>query len=176
MPASTAQPSADDVAIRRIRGGEWAAHRELRLRALSSDPLAFASTFTGESALSEGQWMKRTQRGAATTESALFVADSLRSGWVGMVAIAHVDDVWHVFAMWVDPGHRRQGVGGKLLDAGLEWFRTTAPNQALHLDVNPRQADAVRLYESRGFHRTGASSPLGHTEGETVVSMVLDSR
>jgi len=93
---------------------------------------------------------------------------------VGVAAVAFVEGEWHVFAMWVDPAFRRRGLGGRLLDAGLAWFRVTAPHRPLRLDVNPQQGDAVRLYESRGFRRTGSSSPLGHTAGETVEAMVLE--
>jgi len=175
-PSATDPRIFDAVEVRRIRADEWASHRELRLRALSVDPLAFGSTLAREGGLSEDRWRERTSRGADSDKDALFVADAQPSGWVGMVAIALVEAEWHVFAMWVDPAFRRHGLGGRLLDAGLRWFRTKAPHEALQLEVNPRQEDAVRLYEGRGFRRTGASSPLGHTAGEVVISMVLEPR
>jgi len=162
------------VEIRRLRPDEWNAHRELRLKALATDPLAFGSTLEREETFADEVWKERTVRGAESKDSALFVADAGSEGLVGMVVITLLEGQWHVFAMWVEPGRRREGIGGMLLDAGLSWFRARTSEDPLHLDVNPRQGDAVRLYENRGFRRTGSSSPLGHTVGEMTISMVLD--
>ena len=174
MSSSSRSRGRGSVEIRRLRPEEWSAHRELRLKALATDPLAFGSTLVREEAFADELWKARTVRGAASNDTALFVADAGSEGLVGMVAIALLEGQWHVFAMWVEPGRRGEGIGGMLLDAGLNWFRARTSGEPLHLDVNPRQGDAVRLYENRGFRRTGISSPLGHTDGETTVSMVLD--
>jgi len=162
------------VEIRRVRPDEWNAHRELRLKALAVDPLAFGSTLAREETFADELWKERTVRGAESKDSALFVADAGSEGLVGMVVVTLLEGRGHVFAMWVAPGRRREGIGGRLLDAGLNWFRARTSEGLLHLDVNPRQGDAVRLYENRGFRRTGSSSPLGHTDGEMTISMVLD--
>jgi len=164
------------IDVRRIRPDEWREHREIRLNALATDPLAFGSTRSRELGYSDELWKERTERGALSENSALFVADPGGTGFVGMMAIAGSEGQWHVFAMWVAPGSRRRGIGGRLLDAGLAWYRERASTDPLLLDVNPRQVDAVRLYEHRGFRGTGRTAPLGHTEGEITVSMVLDAR
>jgi len=166
--------SFDAIDVRRIRPDEWREHRELRLQALARDPLAFGSTHSRERGFSDDLWKERTERGALSESSALFIADSGGTGFVGMVAVARPEGQWHVFAMWVSPEFRRRGIGGRLLDAGLTWFRERTNSDPLLLDVNPRQVDAVRLYEHRGFRRTGGTAPLGHIEGEITVSMVLD--
>jgi len=174
MSSSSRSRGRGSVEIRRLRPEEWSAHRELRLKALATDPLAFGSTLVREEAFADELWKARTVRGAASNDTALFVADAGSEGLVGMVAIALLEGQWHVFAMWVEPGRRGEGIGGRLLDAGLNWFRARTSGEPLHLGVNPRQGDAVRLYENRGFRRTGGSSPLGHADGEMTVSMVLD--
>jgi ribosomal protein S18 acetylase RimI-like enzyme len=174
MPSAVAPREVRTVQVRRIRPEEWAGHRELRLRALSCDPLAFGSTLTREREFPDDLWKERTARGASSTESALFVAAAGPTGLVGMASVVFFEGRWHLFGMWVEPNYRGQGVGGRLLDAGTAWLRTVAPGQPLHLEVNPKQGGAVRLYEGRRFRRTGASAPLGHAEGETTVSMVLD--
>jgi len=180
LMGTSSSPTEDatwrEVKVRRIRSGEWAARRDLRLRALACDPLAFGSTLARERDFSDVRWQELTDRGASSEESATFVAQSETAGWVGTVTIARVQGEYHLFAMWVDPRFRRRGIGGALLDAALEWFRIGAPHAALRLDVNPRQKDAVRLYEKRGFRPTGGTAPLGHTEGEVVIGMVLDAR
>ncbi len=173
MSSDPVRNDPTSVEIRRIRTGEWAEYRDVRLRALRSDPLAFGSTLAREEGFAEQEWTDRTQRGACAADGSKFVARTSTGEFVGLIAVAKYRDEWHVFEMWTDPAWRRRGVGGRLLDAALAWFRQMAPGERLQLDVNPRQAAAERLYRSRGFRRTGTSGPLGHTEGETVVAMVL---
>lgn len=164
----------DAIEIRRVRAGEWKEHRALRLKALARDPLAFGSTHAREVAFPDDLWKERTSRNADSEQSALFVADAGEGGLVGMVAIAFLEQRWHVFAMWVAPEYRRRGLGGRLLDVGVTWFRQQSSVDALLLEVNPRQQGAVQLYERAGFHRTGGESPLGHTPGEVTISMALE--
>ncbi len=173
-PSPAPPRSSREIKVRRIRSAEWAAHRELRLKALASDPMAFGSTLAREREFSEDLWKERTDRGASSMESALWVADTGEGTLVGMASVVFLDGRWHLFAMWVEPTYRGHGLGARLLDASIAWFRDVAPGQPLHLDVNPRQGAAARLYEGRGFRRTGTSGPLGHTEGQTFVSLVLD--
>ncbi len=161
------------VRVRAARAAEWALVRELRLRALVSDPLAFGSTAARERALEEADWRRRLSKGPTGGPSRTVVALTSPNRFVGMAAFVAVDDRWHVFAMWVDPTLRGQGIGGHLLDAGLRWMRTENPRRPIVLGVNPRQGPARRLYESRGFRRNGRTSPLEHTPGESVVEMVL---
>lgn len=159
--------------VRRVRPEDWRAQRELRLRALRTDPLAFGSTLAREEAYDDRTWEERTARGAAGKLSSTWVAELPGGPLVGMSAGARVEGTLHVFAMWVDPVWRGRGLGAQLLDRVIVWVREVAPGEELELQVNPRQVEAVRLYERKGFRRTGHREPLGHTEGEVVESMVL---
>lgn len=163
------------VIVRRVRGDEWQKLRDLRLRALEADPLAFASTWSEERSLAEGLWQERAANGAESTDSSTWVAVNPGGRLVGLTVIARVEGVQHVFSMWVAPEFRGQGLGGRLLDAALTWARRTWPAGGIHLEVNPRQAAAVALYRSRGFRYTGSSSPLGHSGAEVVQEMVLSA-
>ena len=48
----------------------------------------------------------------------------------------------------VSPGHRSQGVGGKLLDEASDWARERGATH-LELDTGLARTDAQRFYESR---------------------------
>ena len=161
------------IGVRRLRSGEWGQYRDVRLRALRSDPLAFGSTFAREQRFEEREWRERAARGASGDSGAKFVGVTGAGDFVGLIAVAESRGEWHVFEMWLEPAWRGRGIGARLLDDALAWFRTTAPRRDLILEVNPRQSAAERLYRSRGFRPTGQSGPLGHTEGETVITMVL---
>jgi GNAT superfamily N-acetyltransferase len=168
------EATGDAVTVRRIRPDEWEEFREVRLRALEADPLAFGSTLPRERGFSDDEWKERTRRGASGAESATYIAAQRTGSFLGLVSIGQYQGEWHVWAMWLDPGWRGKGMGGRLFDEALAWFHTVAPHSALILDVNPRQEAAERLYARRGFRRTGHSEPLGHTPGETVVTMKLE--
>ncbi len=164
------------IVVRRSRSTEWPALRRLRLRGLASDPLAFGSTLAEEEAFGEARWRERATSGAESATTAQWVAETPMGELVGGVVIAQIEGDVHVFAMWLEPEFRGRGIGARLLDAGLAWAGTTFPGRSVHLDVNPRQTAAVRLYESRGFRRTGADRPLGHTDGETRFEMTRPAR
>lgn len=155
---------------------EWEAYRDLRLRALETDPLAFGSTAQRERAFSPETWKDRVGGRSNPLGSASWAAVTARGRFVGMTVAAEFEGAVRLFAMWVDPEYREQGVGGRLVDAALNWVRGRFPGRAVVLEVNPRQTAAVRLYESRGFCPTGKSSPLGHTPGESTVEMVRSPR
>lgn len=52
--------------------------------------------------------------------------------------------------MMVARQHRRQGIGGRLLDESLRWAREHLLHK-VHLEVWPHNAAAIALYRSRGF-------------------------
>lgn len=67
--------------------------------------------------------------------------------------------VLHVHSLYVQPDHRRQGLGGRLLKAGLEWGRREGCVEA-ELNVlvgNP----ARKLYENLGFEAVELRMHLG---------------
>ncbi|HEV2166265.1 MAG TPA: GNAT family N-acetyltransferase [Thermoplasmata archaeon] len=155
----------DGVEIRRAPGPEWERYRDLRLRALELDPLAFGSTLERERAFGPSEWKERLDRSGSST----WVAVDPSGSFVGMVVVADVEGALHLFAMWVAPERRRQGIGRRLLDAALAWVALEHPSRPVVLEVNPRQVVAARLYGSRGFRPTGRTADLGHTPGERLV-------
>ncbi len=165
-----------DIRVRRILVGEWRPLRELRLRALKVDPLAFCSTFAREERFAEELWQERTESGALSVTTSQWVAEGADGAFLGTATIAEADGEVQLFGMWVDPTARGRGVGRRLLDVALLWTEEAFPGRAVHLEVNRGQAAAVRLYESRGFRFTGTSRPIGHTEGVEVQEMVRPSR
>ena len=162
--------------VRRTVPSEWSALRELRLRSLRVDPQAFGAALADEERLGEAHWVERARRSSTSPTSGQWVAEAATHGLVGCSVLAEVEGEVHVFAIWVDPAYRGAGLGGRLLDAALAWGAHAFPGRAFKLEVNPRQAAAVALYESRGFRRTGGRRPLGHLDGEWRIEMVRPPR
>ncbi len=72
-------------------------------------------------------------------------------------------------AMWVDPRHRRQGVGDALVKHLLEWARSARYDQ-MFLWVTDVNAGAERLYARNGFVSTGAVQEIRPGELEHEMS------
>jgi len=129
--------------------------RAIRLRALQEDPDAFSSTLEEAAARNTESWRSQV------LELPTFVAVSDGQD-VGMVRYAQDGTVagtgW-LISMWVAPHVRRQGVGGALVDAVIEWARSRGATRLL-LDVADTNAPAVALYARKGFVANGRVGTL----------------
>ena len=76
-------------------------------------------------------------------------------------------DVWH---MMIDRSMQGRGYGGEALDRVLEYIRTKpfGVSDRVALTCNRANPTARKLYESRGFHETGAEDGE-----ETELAMTL---
>ena len=110
----------------------------------------------------------------------LFVADG-RGGVCGMaVGVQGLADdgagppiggLCHVGAVFVAPDSWGEGLGGRLVDAGLSEARLRGYGRA-QLWAHADNARAHRLYERRGFRRTGREKE--DELGETIVHYERD--
>jgi len=146
------------VQIRRVRPDEWAALRDIRLRALETDPDAFGVTYATALAEDEATWRSRADR----PNGVAFVAVAANGRFVGMAnggpAHGHPDSAG-VYGMWVAPEARGQGVGRSLLDAVEGWARETG-HGLIGLGVTTTNEAAIRLYSAAGYTDTGERHPL----------------
>lgn len=164
-------PADEAIAIRRIHPDDWEALRALRLAAMEADPLAFGSTLRREQESAPEKWKNWAARGGTGGREAIYLAIHGPGELVGMIGAYPEDERFHVWGMWVRPERRSQGIGGRLLDALLEWLASIAPSGTTLLEVNPVQEAAVELYTARGFLSTGRTRPLGHSPPAIVEEM-----
>ncbi len=168
--------SAAGVTVRRVRAGEGARVRELRLRAVS-DPaasIAFLTTYEQERDRDPVFWDERAAGGATGDTAAMFVAED-GDAWVGTVTVLvrRAGDVDHtgrrlrdaradVVGVWVDPAARGTGAIDALLDAAARWTRDQG-FEVLALDVHVDNARARAVYRRAGFVPTGEefTGPIG---------------
>ncbi len=85
-----------------------------------------------------------------TPVSQLYVARLDRARIAGFCACWLIDDELHINTIAVDPGLRRQGIGGHLLGSVLQ---LTGARRAT-LEVRASNEAAVRLYRALGFQTT----------------------
>ena len=146
----------------------WAQVREIRLRALTSDPRAFGQTWEDESGYSEDVWRERV------TEAAWFIALDDGDLPTGVIASRHEADSpeneRELQAMWVTPDKRGSGLAHKLIEAVLEWAAQDGAD-TVTLFVGPDSARARTIYESIGFEDTGDRWEHGDENDEPWVKM-----
>ncbi|MCD2188936.1 GNAT family N-acetyltransferase [Actinomycetospora soli] len=143
------------ITIRRAVAADAAAARDVRLRALTDAPGAFATTLAREEAVPDDGWVERV------TTAAWFLAWS-PAGVVGVaVGIDDPDDAdaRHLVGMWVEPAHRGDGTAARLVEAVLGWARGDGA-RAVALWVVDGNERARRFYARLGFRATGERGPL----------------
>lgn len=140
--------------------------------------MAFGSTVEREQAFPPERWKERTRQGSVDERWATFIAEEANGTLVGMVTVGAPKEAtsFNIFGMWVRPSHRGRGLGGRLLDAALEFAERASPGATVELEVVRTQEAAVRTYESRGFRFTGATEPLGHSAPAVCHLMIRPGR
>jgi GNAT superfamily N-acetyltransferase len=158
--------------VRRITAGDARLLRDIRLRALATDPRSFGSTHEREAAYTDEEWQAWCDEDAEGNDVTTLLA--LRGDHaVGIVSGARDDedtDVYDVFAMWVDPDARGTGVGRRLLTELEDWMRS-AGGKTSRLSVTNEAHAARALYESAGYEPDGRVTPSRHTEGLVEVGL-----
>ncbi len=146
--------------MQRIEPDDWERVRAIRLRALLDAPDAFATTFAEDESRPLGQWRTWLEN----IDAATFIAtpDDRDVGLVFTFPYVGVDRAAGLFGMWVAPEHRGKGIAGDLIDAIVAWARARGYARVV-LDVADTNLPAVRLYESKGFVRTGVVGTLSPT-------------
>jgi ribosomal protein S18 acetylase RimI-like enzyme len=165
------------VQIRRLREGEAAPLRELRLRALSEAPDAFATSVDEALARPPEYWAEWTRDSAAAeTQVTVVAVDGER--WVGLVVgwllEAPPGSAW-LARLWVDPSVRRVGLGSRLIDAVADWAGECGAT-TLELSVTTNNGPAKALYDRAGFRETGRRRPLPTDPSRTEVFLTRPVR
>lgn len=157
--------------LRRLRPDEVEPLRALRLRALRTDPGAFAETFEEARGRPLEDWASW-----AADESRVIVVAIDGERWLGMVANRRLgaDSTW-LTALWVDPAVRGAGLGARLIEAAAEWAHEQGA-AAVELSVTTNNDAAAGLYARTGFTETGRRRPLPADPSRTEVFLSRPAR
>jgi ribosomal protein S18 acetylase RimI-like enzyme len=143
------------IEVRRVEPDDWAVLRDVRLRALTDAPYAFASTRARELGFDEAGWRRRMEGGPWW----LARVDGAPVGLVAGYATADDGDVRHLVAMWVEPASRGSPAATLLVEAVCAWAAADG-GRVVSLWVADGNDRARRFYERLGFTGTGERQPL----------------
>jgi RimJ/RimL family protein N-acetyltransferase len=140
------------IEVRRLPPESWKEVRDLRLRALKTDPMAFGSSYEEEEKLPEEEWKRRMK------EALFAVSDENKI--VGTITYLFNDrpktkHIARIFGVYVDPKYRGHGIGKQLLERTLQLIQENKDIVKIQLFVNKDQEVAVRLYRNNGFEIVG---------------------
>ncbi len=160
-----------DIEIVLLRPDEGERLREVRLRALRDSPDAFGSSYDREIAFPPEKWTERL-----SNPDARYWAATRDGADVGMVCVLLEETGAHLLSMWVAPEARKGGVASRLVDAAVEWARTTGAEEIGLWPVDRNHA-ARALYARKGFTPSGKVMALPSNpalmESHYVLSLIF---
>jgi len=164
----------ESITVRQLKPEEWALYKELRLRALQADPLAFGSSHAREEGYADSEWQQRLSR----PDGAVFGV-FLEGAPVGMTGIAVKKDEpgkARLWGTWLEKALRGQGLSRRLYAARLEWARARQGISCIeisHWKSNPVSGKAAL---GSGFvftHEEEALSSSGRREPQLFYELRL---
>jgi RimJ/RimL family protein N-acetyltransferase len=140
--------------------------------AVGSEPEGWLVTVGWRDAADERRYLRAIRR---YPNAAVFVAED-DGDIVGRLSVArdqhpasrHVADL----GLMVAASHRRRGIGTALLDAAVQWARSSDVRK-LELHVFPWNEGAIALYERFGFEREGYRKAHYRRGGEYIDAILM---
>jgi GNAT superfamily N-acetyltransferase len=154
---------SSSASIRRTQAGDERLLREVRLRALGTDPRSFGSTHDEVASRDDAYWRGWAISHSSGDDHCTFLA-LLEGRPVGLIRIEREPappGVFGIYSMWVAPEARRRGLALSLLAEAEAWIEGVGGSEA-QLNVVDQATPAVRLYERAGYHPDGRSEPAAH--------------
>jgi ribosomal protein S18 acetylase RimI-like enzyme len=161
-PRGTRRQCQAEGTIRRVEPDDWQRLRDVRLRALASDPDAFLETVENALTFADERWRERAR---PSERNVTFVYE--RAGAFDAMVTALVgDDAQTVYlvGMWAAPDLRGSGVAARLVERVVEWSRGHGRARVV-LSVADGNVRAAHLYERCGFVELDARPPLPYEPG-----------
>ncbi|WP_436970572.1 N-acetyltransferase family protein [Micromonospora avicenniae] len=146
--------------VRRVRPGDAARMRALRLEMLADAPLAFLETVADAAARPHAEYAARIAATSAGAQTAQFVADpgGRLVGHAGGTVVPSEPGLTVVYAVYVTPLWRGSGLLADLVEAVAAWSRACGRPELL-MEVVVGNDRAYRAYQRLGFTDTGVRVP-----------------
>ncbi|MCG5438222.1 GNAT family N-acetyltransferase [Micromonospora foliorum] len=160
MTTDMGSPAPGLAEIRRVRPGDAARMRALRLEMLADAPLAFLETLADAAARPHHEFAARVAYTSAGPSNAQFIADpgGRLVGHAGGTTAPNEPGLTVIYAVYVAPTWRGSGLLGELIDGVAAWSRACGRPELL-LEVVVGNDRAYRAYQRLGFKDTGVRVP-----------------
>jgi [ribosomal protein S18]-alanine N-acetyltransferase len=116
-------------------------------------------------------WSAAIWRGELSSPYGLYLVIEDRGEVFGQIGVRHVLGELHITTIAVKPEYRRRGHARALIGAALAAFPEASH---VHLEVRPTNVEAIALYESLGFRKTGSRPRYYGDEDAVLMTLNLD--
>ncbi|MBW7456005.1 GNAT family N-acetyltransferase [Paenibacillus sepulcri] len=153
--------------IRVLEPADAEIYRELRLNSLVESPESFLTTYEIEGERPIEQTRQRLQAADSIFTLGAFKNHDL-IGVVTFVRESHIKTAHkgNVYAMYVSPEYRGQGIGKALVNELLRKAKNGDGLEQVNLTVNSSNTQAKRMYESIGFATYGTERNASKWKGQ----------
>lgn len=146
---------SNSVIITTISSDRWTEYRDLRLDALKTEPLAFASSYEENVSKPDSHWQEHFN---SSKSYYLFAQD--QNQLIGMV-LFYWDErprrrhIANIAGTYVKPAYRGQGLGKLLMKKIIDAIKQNPQFTKIKISVNTVQSAASALYAKCGFRIVG---------------------
>lgn len=170
------QPDDRLLVIRQFSADEWPVYREMRLKALSSDPGVFCSSYEKESADPDQRW----KDGVSDPDVGIFGVfyDGRLVGMTG-VAVRKKDESGTtavLWGSWLEKEWRGRGFSKKMYEARLDWVRQRPRLERVVVSHRESNVASKKANQKHGFvltHTEARVWPDGMSEPEPCYELKL---
>ena len=148
----------------------WRKTKQLRLEALQSSPESFASSYEDALEFADDVWEGRA-KAAFERDHAIALYAEVDGVLVGMAGAGWSDrrkthHVAEVYAVYVSPTYRGEGIGAALMRRLLEELKALPQIEKVKLGVTDSNEAAVSLYLRLGFEIVGRAEREIQVDGK----------
>jgi GNAT superfamily N-acetyltransferase len=160
--------------IRQFNPNDWQTYKLLRLSSLTESSEVFGSTLELEAQRSDADWSERLLRASVSGRDCPLMAniEGRPAGLIWAKFDSEDQFTVNLFQMWVIPEVRGRGVAQALLQAAIDWAKTSGA-RTVKLGVASGDTPALRLYLRAGFCAVGATELLRPGSSLLSQNMVL---
>ncbi len=140
-----------NISIKQINIDDWEDFREIRLKALKSDPKVFGSHFDREKTYSKQDWKEWV---GAKGQAIFFIYDDKKI--IGMTGIYIPQDTVEkttavLWGSWLKPKYRRNGISNLMYETRIEWAKQHP--ELKRIEVSHRESNVASKYanQKHGF-------------------------
>lgn len=164
------------ITIRKFEEADWPILKEIRLKALKTDPGVFGSNWQAESIMTDAEWC-----GWLTNENAASFGIFDKNEIIGMTGIAiYRDDPTGkkaiLWGSWLEPAYRKKGVSSQMYKARIEWARKHPTCESIIVSHRASNAASKRANQKHGFvftHSVRKTWPDGLEDDDLFYELVL---
>lgn len=136
-----------NIFIRQIDESDWQEFREIRLKALKSDPKVFGSNYEREKTYSKQDWKKWV---GAKNQAIFFIYDDEMP--IGMTGIYIPQDTVTkttaiLWGSWLESDYRRKGVSRLMYKARIDWAKQN--KNLRRIEVSHRESNLASKYANQ---------------------------